>query len=186
FGDYNPAGRLPVTFYKSVDELPHLGDYDITKGRTYWFNKNEVIYPFGHGLSYTSFEYSNIIYPEEIKNGTEFKITVDVSNSGDVAGDEVVQLYVTDVEASVIVPIRKLQRFKRIQLNPGETKNVEFILTPKELAFVNENMQWMVEPGEFVISIGGRQPVKEEDVSSHSPDIIIGVTKITGDNYIIH
>jgi len=186
FGDYNPAGRLPVTFYKSVDELPHLGDYDITKGRTYWFNKNEVIYPFGHGLSYTSFEYSNIIYPEEIKNGTEFKISVDVSNSGDVAGAEVVQLYVTDVEASIIVPIRKLQRFKRIHLNPGETRNLEFTLTPKELAFVNDNMKWIVEPGEFVISVGGRQPVKGEDESNHSQDIIIGRVKIIGDNYIIH
>jgi beta-glucosidase len=185
FGDYNPAGRLPVTFYKSVEELPPLGDYDITKGRTYWFNKNDVLYPFGHGLSYTSFEYSNIFYPEQVKNGKEFKIAVDVTNIGKVAGDEVVQLYVTDDEASVLVPIRKLRGFKRIHLMPGESKKVEFMITPKDLAFINDDIKWMVEPGDFVFSVGGRQPIKWEDVSNHKQDIVLCKVKIEGLNYII-
>src|SRR5437762_7995287 len=116
FGDYNPGGRLPVTFYKSVDQLPPFTDYSM-QGRTYRYFKGEPLYPFGFGLSYTKFKYDNLkISAGQISAGDELKITADVTNVGDRPGDEVVQLYVTDVAASVPVPIRSLAGFKRVHL----------------------------------------------------------------------
>src|SRR6185295_12784621 len=110
FGDYNPAGRLPVTFYKSVDQLPPFTDYSMA-GRTYRYFKGEPLYPFGYGLSYTEFVYSNL---RSTKSADNVKVTVDVKNTGERDGDEVVQLYLTDVAASVPVPIRTLVGFDRI------------------------------------------------------------------------
>jgi beta-glucosidase len=158
FGDYNPAGRLPVTFHKTVEELPHLGDYDITRGRTYWFNKNEVLYPFGHGLSYTTFEYSNL----DISNNTirssgenELVVSVDVLNTGNVKGDEVVQLYVKDLESSVVQPIKKLREFKRITLDKGAITTVTFSLDNTDFSYWDENKKdWFIEDGDFEIMIG--------------------------------
>ena len=159
FGDYNPGGRLPVTFHKTVEELPHLGNYDITKGRTYWFNKKKVLYPFGYGLSYTSFEYSNLtIDQKSFSTGSDKDITVsvDVQNTGDRKGDEVVQLYVQDVKSSVIQPVKRLKRFERLTLEEGDIKTVQFKLTDSDLAFWDEKTEdWKVEPGEFRILIGG-------------------------------
>jgi beta-glucosidase len=158
FGDYNPAGRLPVTFHKTVEELPHLGDYDITRGRTYWFNKNEVLYPFGHGLSYTTFEYSNLdISTNTIRSSeeNEWVVSVDVQNTGNVKGDEVVQLYVKDLESSVIQPIKRLREFKRITLDKGDIKTVVFKLTNEDFSYWDEKKtDWHIEPGEFEIMIG--------------------------------
>ena len=157
FGDYNPGGKLPVTFYKNVDSLPHLGDYDITKGRTYWFYNSDVLYPFGHGLSYTTFEYSNISLDENSFsiNDVNLKVSMEIKNTGSVKGDEVVQLYVKDVESSVIQPIKKLRAFKRISLDSGETKNVSFGLKSEDFSYWDENKKdWSIEEGEFEIMIG--------------------------------
>lgn len=157
FGDYNPGGRLPVTFYKSVDQLPPFTDYGM-QGRTYRYFKGEPLYPFGFGLSYTQFSYSGFKFsPKGVKAGEPIKVTADVKNTGDRAGDEVVQLYLTDVEASAPVPIRTLVGFDRISLRPGETKRVTFTITPRQMSLIDEQSKRVIEPGEFVVSIGGGQ-----------------------------
>ncbi len=166
FGDYNPAGRLPLTFYKSDDQLPSISDYDIRKGRTYMYptrnfvnsesQKEEPLYPFGYGLSYTQFEYSKLkISPKTI--GSEGKVTVSVTvkNVGQRAGDEVVQLYLRDVAASVVRPLKQLKGFERIHLKPGESRKVKFDVPTNELAFWDINQKaFVIEPGEFKIMVG--------------------------------
>jgi len=128
FGDYNPAGRLPVTFYRSIDQLPPFSDYSM-KGRTYRFFNGEPLYPFGFGLSYTRFKYFNLkINPLKVTPGEDIQISVDVENTGKRSGDEVVQLYISDVKSSVPVPIRQLSGFTRIHLAPGEKRVVSFTL----------------------------------------------------------
>ena len=157
FGDYNPGGRLPVTFYKSEDDLPPFEDYNM-KGRTYRYFEYEPLFPFGYGLSYTKFSYSNLTVPDSINAGEELKVSVEVQNSGSVAGDEVVQLYIKDLEASVPVAIHSLQGFKRINLQPGEKQEVNFVVNPKQLAIIDESINRIVEPGMFEIFVGGIQP----------------------------
>ena len=185
FGNYNPAGRLPVTFYKDVGQLPPLADYDITKGRTYWFLEKEPLYPFGYGLSYTTFEYTNLKYPSEIHNGESFEVGVEVTNTGNRAGDEVVQLYLSDRKASLPVAKRKLQAFRRIHLDKGKTKTVTFELSPKNLAFVNETGSWIVEPGEFLISVGGCQPVGMERKGGSCANLRTGTFRVEGSKRIV-
>lgn len=157
FGDYNPAGRLPLTFYKSVDELPPLDDYDLRKGRTYMYKENGWHFPFGHGLSYTEFEYSGLeISSEEFLSEEKVEISLDVENIGDRAGDEVVQLYVHDVERSTQdQPRKQLKGFERIRLDSGEKKNVNFELEPEDLAFYDEDLNFIIEPGEIGVMVGG-------------------------------
>ncbi len=157
FGDASPGGRLPVTFYRSVDELPPFGNYNMA-GRTYRYYKGNPLYPFGHGLSYTKFRYSNLVVPKTVGPDQNLPVSIDVANVGHRAGDEVVQLYLTDLEASVPVPIRSLQGFRRITLKPGEKRRVEFILAPKQLAVIGADGKPHIEPGAFEISIGGKQP----------------------------
>jgi beta-glucosidase len=153
FGDYNPAGRLPVTFYKSVDQLPPFTDYSM-QGRTYRYFKGEPLYPFGYGLSYTTFAYSNLRV-KPVKIGEPAKVTVDVTNAGEREGDEVVQLYLTDVAASAPVPIRTLVGFERISLQPREKRTVTFTITPRQMSLIDNNEKRVIEPGEFAISTGG-------------------------------
>jgi beta-glucosidase len=129
FGDYNPAGRLPVTYYKSVDQLPAFENYDMD-GRTYRYFHDTPLYPFGYGLSYTTFKYSNLKMPATVKVGEPVNVQVDVTNTGTRDGDEVVELYITDEKASTPRPIRQLEGFSRISLKKGETKTVEFVLDP--------------------------------------------------------
>ena len=155
FGDYNPAGRLPVTFYKSVDQLPPFTDYSM-QGRTYRYFKGEPLYPFGYGLSYTRFAYSNLRV-NSVKAREPVKATVDVTNTGEREGDEVVQLYLTDVAASVPVPIRTLVGFERISLRPREKRSVTFTITPRQMSLIDNNDKRVIEPGEFLISVGGSQ-----------------------------
>ncbi len=160
FGDCNPAGRLPLTFYRSVDQLPEFTDYRMA-GRTYRYFDGEVVYPFGHGLSYTTFGYDELsISPASAKADEEITISARVTNTGELAGDEVVQLYVRDVEASVPVAIRSLAGFRRIHLAPGESQQVSFTLEPKQLSVIDDNGQRIIEPGEFEISVGGGQPLE--------------------------
>lgn len=157
FGDYNPAGRLPVTFYKSVDQLPPFTDYSM-QGRTYRYFKGEPLYPFGYGLSYTTFRYSNLqIEPKAARAGETVKVSADVMNSGDRAGGEVVQLYLTDIAATAPVPIRALVGFERVSLRPGEKRRVTFMITPRQMSLIDDHGKRVIEPGEFSISVGGGQ-----------------------------
>jgi beta-glucosidase len=157
FGDYNPAGRLPVTFYKSVDQLPPFTDYSMA-GRTYRYFKGEPLYPFGFGLSYTKFAYGRLkIDSNSVKAGEPIKVSVDVTNVGDRDGDEVVQLYLTDVTASAPVPIRTLVGFDRISLRPREKRTVTFTITPRQMSLIDERGKRVIEPEEFVVSVGAGQ-----------------------------
>ncbi len=156
FGDYNPAGRLPVTFYKSVAQLPPFEDYRMT-GRTYRYFEGEPLFPFGYGLSYTRFSYGKLEMPSQIKTGENVAVRVAVTNTGKVAGDEVVQVYVKHIAASVPVAIRSLQGFKRVHLKPGQTETVSFTLTPRQLSLIDNQSRRVVEPGEFEIQTGGGQ-----------------------------
>lgn len=154
FGDYNPAGRLPYTVYRSVRDIPPMMEYDITKGFTYMYFEGEPEYVFGHGLSYTTFDYTNLNISNDVPDGP-LDVRVDVQNSGQRAGDEVVQLYVHDVEASVKRPSRQLVAFERITLKPGETKTVSFSVPSEQLAFWDMGKKaWIVEPGVFDVMVG--------------------------------
>jgi beta-glucosidase len=175
FGDYNPAGRLPVTFYKSVDDLPPFEDYRM-EGRTYRYFKGAPLYPFGYGLSYTTFAYSNLeMSAETIAHNEAITISADVQNTGDRAGDEVVQLYISHLTASVPTPIRQLAGFERVHLGPGQTRKIAFTLTPRQLSVINDEGQRVFEPGEFQVAIGGCQPGAGPAAES---DILIGTFKI--------
>ncbi|NLW00911.1 MAG: glycoside hydrolase family 3 protein [Clostridiales bacterium] len=158
FGDYNPGGRLPVTFVKSLEQVPSFTDYSM-KGRTYRYMEEEPLYPFGYGLSFTTFEYSNLKLSQEVIDaGESISVSVDVKNTGQIAGDEVVQLYIKDLEASVDVPIHELRGFKRIKLQPGESATVSFTLTARQMALIDNDGKCILEPGKFKVMVGGRQP----------------------------
>ncbi len=158
FGDYNPGGRLPVTFYKSAEQLPPFEDYNM-EGRTYRYFRGSPLYPFGHGLSYTGFAYNNLeIEPRTVEPGQPVAVSVEVRNAGLRSGDEVVQLYLTDLEADVPVPTRSLQGFTRVHLGPGETRRVSFTLTARQMSLIDESGARVVEPGEFEVTLGGKQP----------------------------
>tara|TARA_B110000027_G_scaffold77404_1_gene82471 strand:- start:880 stop:3096 length:2217 start_codon:yes stop_codon:yes gene_type:complete len=159
FGKYNPAGRLPVTFYSSTNELADFEDYNMRagKGFTYRYYKGEALYPFGHGISYTTFKYSDMIIDKTMIDDTDdILVSVKVKNSGDIDGEEVVQLYVKDVESTTWMPIKQLREFRRISLKKGEEKTVEFKLSPiKDMRYYDALKQnYAVEPGEFEIQIG--------------------------------
>ena len=158
FGDANPSGRLPITFPVSIDQLPPYDDYSMT-GRTYRYMTKVPMFPFGFGLSYSSFRYSIEGSPSlEMNRDEEVQLSVSITNEGKVAGEEVVQLYITDMEASVTVPLSSLKEFKRVSLEPGETKEVVFTVTVKMLEIVNGQGESILEPGEFKITIGGASP----------------------------
>jgi beta-glucosidase len=155
FGDYSPAGRLPVTFYKSVTDLPPFDDYRMT-GRTYRFFKGEPLYAFGHGLSYTSFSYANLrTSSDSATTNDTVVVSVDVTNSGKRSGDEVVQLYVQHVGSAVERPIRDLRGYRRLTLAPGETRTVQMRLPIASLAYWDASAHhWVVEADQVRIQVG--------------------------------
>jgi beta-glucosidase len=157
FGGVSPAGRLPVTFYRSLDQLPPFDDYAM-QGRTYRYFTGAPLYPFGHGLSYSSFAYAKLAVPRKAAVGAPVAVSVEVQNSGTMAADEVVQLYVTDVEASAPVPLRALKGFERVFLRAGEKRVVRFALDERAFSLVGKDGQRLVEPGRFTIAVGGKQP----------------------------
>jgi len=158
FGETNPSGKLPVTFYRTVEELPDFTDYSM-QNRTYRYMKNEALYPFGFGLSYTRFEYSDLkLSKSKIGVGEGFTVSVKVTNTGNMAGDEVAQVYIKDVEASCAVPNWQLSGMKRIKLESGESAEITFEILPEQLAVVNDDGQSVIEPGDFEIYVGGSQP----------------------------
>jgi beta-glucosidase len=156
FGDYNPGGKLPITFPRSVGQLPVFYDRKPTAKRGYLFSTVEPLFPFGYGLSYTTFKYSNLqITKPQIRPNESTTVTVDVTNTGQVRGDEVAQMYIRDEVSSVTRPIKELKDFSRITLLPGETKKITFTITPEKLQFYDREMKRVVEPGNFQIMVGG-------------------------------
>ncbi|WP_234568168.1 glycoside hydrolase family 3 C-terminal domain-containing protein [Rhodohalobacter sp. 614A] len=157
FGDYNPAGRLPVTFYKSIEDLPEFTNYDM-EGHTYKYFKGEVLYPFGYGLSYTTFDYANLQVGSaeySAENGGELLITADVTNSGELDGDEVVQLYLSYPNGSDPRLVKELKAFKRVRIPAGGTQTVEFSLNSVSFEHWNEEAGGMaVLPGDVELMIG--------------------------------
>jgi beta-glucosidase len=165
FGDYNPGGRLPVTFYTSVSDLPPFEDYGM-RGRTYRYFKGEPLYPFGYGLSYTSFAYSGLQVSKEQREGDTVDVVVNVKNTGSQAGDEVIQIYVSHLNAPVPVPIRSLKGFQRVHLLPGEERTVEFHIPPDAFSVIDATGRRVILPGEFEISVGGGQPQIVKDLTA--------------------
>jgi beta-glucosidase len=156
FGDANPAGRLPYTVYASEDQVPPQDEYDISKGYTYMYVRDEPQYPFGYGLSYTTFEYGNTrLDKTEIGPDDEVKFSVDLKNAGARAGDEVVQLYVRAVASRVPRPGKQLQDFERVSLEPGETRSITLTVPAEKLGYWEEDQdKSVVEPGEYELMVG--------------------------------
>lgn len=171
FGAYNPGGKLPITFPKTVGQIEYnfpfkpgaheeqasVGPNGVGKTAVYG-----ALYPFGYGLSYTTFQYSNLkVSPKEGRTKSTIHVSVDISNTGDMAGTEIVQLYIKDLYSSVTTYVSQLRGFERVHLQPGETKTVHFTLQPSDLELLDIHMQWTVEPGEFKVCIGSNS----EDIS---------------------
>lgn len=161
YGEYNPAGKLPMTFPRHVGQVPIYYNQFRTgrpgpKPEVFWPHymdeSKQPLYPFGFGLSYTTFDYSNLRI--DVKDNHQVEVAVQVTNTGGVAGEEVVQLYLNDKVASVVRPIKELKGFEKVMLQAGETKDVVFTLTKKELGFYNRDGQWLFEPGEFAVMVG--------------------------------
>lgn len=160
FGDANPSGRLPITFPKSINDIPAFENYSMV-GRTYRYMEKEPLFPFGFGLSYTKFSYSDLkLSALKIKNGESLTATFKVTNTGKLAGDEVAQLYITDLAASFRVPIQSLKGIKKINLEPGASKEISFVVTPDMMSSVDETGKSLVEKGDILLTIGGASPGK--------------------------
>ena len=160
FGEANPSGRLPVTVPRSVDDLPPFEDYNM-QGRTYRYMETDPMFPFGFGLSYTTYLYSNLsLSKKRLKKGDNLDLTFTLTNTGTRTGDEISQLYVKDNAASVDVPFYSLKGVKRVSLEPGESKDVTFTITPEAFALVNEQGESILESGEFTIYVGGSVPTE--------------------------
>lgn len=157
FGDYNPAGRLPITFYKSDSDLPPFVNYNMVN-RTYRYFKGKPLYGFGYGLSYTTFNYDQMNVPESSQKGKEVPVSIRVTNTGKIAGDEVVQLYIINQDKSIKTALKSLKGFSRISLKPGESKIVSFLLSPQDLSYINSKGESTPFQGKIEISIGGGQP----------------------------
>jgi len=161
FGDVNPAGRLPIGMPRSVGQLPVYYGHKPSGGRSHWKGSyadapTTPLFPFGHGLSYTRFDYASlVISPRELQSGGKLGISAEITNGGARAGEEVVQLYLHDPVASVTRPVKELRGFARIALRPGERKRVCFELAFEQLAFRSLDDDWLVEPGTIEVMIGG-------------------------------
>ncbi|MDR0845099.1 MAG: glycoside hydrolase family 3 C-terminal domain-containing protein, partial [Tannerella sp.] len=182
FGDYNPSGRLPVTFYAKDGDLPSFNSYEM-KNRTYRYFNGQAQYPFGYGLSYTGFEYAPIQLASTVKAGDNLKITVNVKNIGKSDGEEVVQLYMSYPDDSKgLSPLSALKGFERLSLKAGESKNVEFSLSPRELGLVDDYGVLKVSAGKRKIYIGGSSPSK---TSAKQLPVIEAEFQITDSDYIV-
>lgn len=158
FGDLSPAGRLPITFPASDEQQPDFKDYNMA-GRTYRYLQEKPLYPFGYGLGYTEFAYSDMrLGAPTIAAGGTVEVSVQVTNTGKMAGDEVVQLYLRDLEASVAVPNHDLRGFRRIHLKPGESPRVVFELKAWDFSLIDNDGKRVLEPGQFTVFVGGQQP----------------------------
>ena len=177
FGNANPSGRCPVTFVKSLDQLPPYEDYSMA-GRTYRYMTEAPLYPFGYGLSYSKFSYAELKLPSIIKAGETLELEVTVANDSDHAGEEVVQVYITDENASVPVPIRQLAAFTRVFLAPGETKILSLEIAPEKMSLITDKTERKIEKGYFTVSVGGGQPLPQTD------SYVQGRFKVKNDRFI--
>jgi len=176
-GDFSPSGKLPLTFYKSVDQIPAFDDYNM-KGRTYRYFTREPLYPFGYGLSYTNFDYSNLSFDmSAVEAKDDVVASVDVKNSGSMASDEVVEIYLTHPSAKG-APLRALAGFKRVHLEPGETQKVQITIPNRNLSFVDEAGIRRIAAGSVQVWVGGGQPVSREGLPK--PAGVSGSFKISG------
>jgi len=172
FGDASPSGKLPITFPKSLDQLPAFDDYSMN-GRTYRYMTAEPLYPFGFGLSYSKFEYSELqLDKTNLTLGDSLNVSLTLRNSGDSDSAEVVQFYLSDIHASTIVPLHHLIGFERVHLKAGESKTLKFTLTPEMMSFYNDDGKLTLEPGEFRLEVGGCSPSKRgQDLGAPKPVI---------------
>jgi beta-glucosidase len=156
FGDYDPAGRLPLTVYASESQVPPQDEYDITRGFTYMYIRGEPLFAFGHGLSYTKFDYGKLnLSDERIAPDGKITASLDITNTGQRAGDEVVQLYIHELKPCVTRPAKELRGFQRIHLKPGETRKVTLTVPGEKLAYYDESIHaFRVNPGPFEILVG--------------------------------
>jgi beta-glucosidase len=179
FGKVSPAGRLPVTFYRSTGDLPAFDDYSM-RNRTYRFFEGTPLYPFGHGLSYSRFAYARLTVPRKAALGAAVGVAVEVRNTGDRAADEVVQLYVTDLEASGEVPRHALKGFRRVSLRPGERQTVRFTLDERAFSLIGADGRRIVEPGRFRIAVGGKQPGLRGTADAATTMVLTAELELTG------
>lgn len=176
FGDVSPGGKLPITFPHSVGDLPDFYNHKPSANRSYAFSTRRPLFPFGYGLSYTSFKFENLrVEPSEIRSGTTVKVSVDVINTGSREGDEVAQLYIHQNIASLTRPVKELKGFERITLKPDERRTVEITITPDALSMLNADMNWVVEPGIFEIMVG-----PNSDETSSVKLVVLGPNGETG------
>ena len=160
FGDVSPSGKLPITFPKSLDQLPPFDDYSMDH-RTYRYMQEEPLFPFGFGLSYTTLSYSNLHLDQQlISIGDEISVSLNLKNTGSMDTAEVVQFYLSDKKASTIVPIHHLIGFQRVTLEAGSSCSIKFVITPEMMSFFNDDGKMTLEPGEFVLEVGGCSPGK--------------------------
>jgi beta-glucosidase len=160
FGDVSPSGKLPITFPKSLDQLPAFDDYSM-QGRTYRYMTAEPLYPFGFGLSYSHFEYSELQLDQPtLALGDSLNVNLTLTNSGGSDSAEVAQFYLSDLHASSIVPLHHLIGFERVHLKAGESKNLKFTITPEMMSFFNDDGKLTLEPGLFCLEVGSCSPSK--------------------------
>jgi beta-glucosidase len=173
FGDVSPSGKLPLTFPKSLLQLPAFDDYSMN-GRTYRYISEEPLYPFGFGLSYSNFEYSDLqLDKTTLAIGDSLNVKLTLTNSGDSDSAEVAQFYLTDIQASTIVPFHHLIGFERVVLKVGESKTLKFTVTPEMMSFYNDEGELTLEPGEFRLEVGGCSPSKRgQDLGAPKPVIV--------------
>lgn len=158
YGKYSPSGRLPMSVPRTTGQVNVWYNCNpSTYFRKYAFGENGALYDFGHGLSYTTFDYSNAKCPSKIKVGDDICVEVDVTNTGNMASDEIVLCYINDEVSSVVTPVKKLVGFKRISLQPGETKKVNLKIPADAMALYNVDMKRIIEPGKFTLTLGDKK-----------------------------
>jgi beta-glucosidase len=157
FGDTSPSGKLTITFPEATADLPPFEDYSMV-GRTYRYATREPLFPFGFGLTYASFEYRDLKITPPIDPTTGFWVAVTLKNTGSVAADEVVQLYISAIETRLPAPVSQLIAFQRVSLKPGQIKKIRFYITPEMLMLVDEDGRYTLEPGKYKLTAGGCSP----------------------------
>lgn len=172
FGDVSPSGKLPITFPKSLDQLPPFDDYGMN-GRTYRYMTEEPLYPFGFGLSYSQFEYADLsLAQSSVQAGENLTVSVTIKNVGACAAAEVVQVYLSDLAATAVVPLSKLVAFDRVALEPDESRRLQFTLTPEMMSFFGDDGKLTLEAGEFRLEVGGCSPGQRgQDLGAPAPQI---------------
>lgn len=181
FGDYSPSGKLPITFYKTTEELPDFLDYAM-KNRTYRYMDNEALYPFGYGLSYTKFQYTNLkISKDNLQVGEALRLSAVIKNIGDYEADETVQIYLKDIEASVEVAKWQLKGIKILHLKPGQQEEISFELTPQHMSLIDNEGRRILEPGVFEVFVGGSQPDKRSYKLTGS-EVLKGKFEVSGES----